>query len=1744
MRSIKTKVFAYVLSALIALTMIPNFSTIFAEDVETVKDTSQTTVEQSADDQGTAVQPEQNEQKDQAGQDDSQAVSDEEDSEVAEPAENESAADESKDSSSQDQNKEKDTDNSETAADTSDSESQDSGEKDEQEEAYPAADFEKTLSGMTVRINAPEGALPEGVSVSVEAVAKSEVKDSVNKLIDDAKVVKAVDITFYNEKGKEIEPKKDVSVTFESKTFKDLDNASIVHIKDDGNAEDVADSRVNPDKAKATFKSDEFSVYVVVETGENARLSVVFHQADDETVTIKVKKADLDPDVIDTLIYDPGAGDVSGMVFGGWTTEEDYDAETESNTIDGVRDIVREELNKSYNDGDVLDIYAMLFKQFNVSYLDTHGTSLGLDVVKFRADSPATSHSYTVNMNYEAEDNDHHFEGWYVDEGGSNIEGYDPDAHEGKGTLYENDEEITIKGDVVFSVNAPEGRFLIFNENGKGATYNAPIFLETGETTYKPCPDEDMKRFGYTFDGWYNGTEDDEGNINLTTPFEFGGTISDHTTIYAKWSANTSAKYTVIFWTQNSKSIGKETLDPDTDYDLKASAVVEGGEVGEAIPYEIVNNGAEDYAKIDGENYHYTGFCAKAPAEDVIITAEGDAVLNIYYDRIKYNLRFYLYRQQGNGNNSYSYAQNSNAGRNVWGIATWYENTSQGNMPTTTYGLTKTESTIGGYYGYYFVLSAYYGEDISSKWPTYEQITGPANNRQPVSFIMMNGAALKGNGPNDNGWGDGRDTVKGTITVLDDKILGATDDVNGNYLIVRFNSYNTWNYHICFETPEGGSYEEDHIVVARSSNTNVTQQSPPQFEGFEYVGRSDRYETGTPQNRIYNVDFRYKRLKYKVNYMDGLYIDGNGSTVKVKTDNELSQSADIAYGATIPTGVKNYVPDLPEGEAGYVFEGWYADKACTTKYEFGTMPIGGITVYAKWREIQYRVFLHPNAGTDPTLEWGDDNVAMTFRVSFGGKVSTPTGVRTGYEFAGWYWDKACKRGFNSKAFVLNEETVPSTPAYNKETDFTDKMNKWGNVSGDSTHAGPWNSDLTGDGGKERFWITKKLDLYAKWRSVTDGSNGITVVYDAEDGYFPGDAHPSTRTDEHLYVDKAEAVGGAASTPNDDDKYFLYWVLQTWDPDAKEYTDTDTHILPSEDYTVLLSNAEPYITKWVNPKNEDDEVAPTDPNSLTPPDDVHTKIGEATYTVKLRAEYGDREAPTQTHIIWYANGGTGGDDGFVLDPEAGKSLKVNESIDIRPADTFTREGYKFLGWAREGFTDKEPLNDDGTINKSAFSEDDDAELWLEWDGEKFTEKGTDITAEYIAADEAAPYQELYAVWCKKLKITIKDKTTTYNGAEQSGYGAPESVTGTGSDIDTDEYKIEGLEDGDELTISGYAPSKGTNAGTYNNGSFEDAVIKITRNGKDVTKKYDIETIAGKLKIDPTDVTVTITGDNNTTDYDGEEHGVSGYDVQISDPLYTEDDFTFSGTAEAKRTDAGTTDMGLLEGQFTNTNENFNVTFEVIDGYQTINPIDVTVTITGHNNTTKYDSEEHSVSGYDVQISNPLYTEADFTFSGTAEAARTDVGTTHMQLDSDQFENMNENFNVTFEVTDGYQRITEPDKVVVTITGHNNTTAYDGEEHSVSGYDVQISNPVYTEDDFTFSGTAEAKRTDAGKTDMGLAEDQFENTNPSFTDVEFVVIDGYQTISPINVTVTITGHNNTTDYDGEEHSVSGYDVEFSN
>ena len=91
--------------------------------------------------------------------------------------------------------------------------------------------------------------------------------------------------------------------------------------------------------------------------------------------------------------------------------------------------------------------------------------------------------------------------------------------------------------------------------------------------------------------------------------------------------------------------------------------------------------------------------------------------------------------------------------------------------------------------------------------------------------------------------------------------------------------------------------------------------------------------------------------------MDGSYFDGNGNKIDTGTS-QLEVKEGILYQADVSAN-NTYEPShIP---TGYVFEGWCVDDACTTTYNFDKMPKGGITVYAKWRQIQYRVFLHPMA---------------------------------------------------------------------------------------------------------------------------------------------------------------------------------------------------------------------------------------------------------------------------------------------------------------------------------------------------------------------------------------------------------------------------------------------------------------------------------------------------------------------------------------------------------------------------------------------------------------------------------------------------------------------------------------------------------------------------------------------------------------------------------------------------------------
>ena len=360
--------------------------------------------------------------------------------------------------------------------------------------------------------------------------------------------------------------------------------------------------------------------------------------------------------------------------------------------------------------------------------------------------------------------------------------------------------------------------------------------------------------------------------------------------------------------------------------------------------------------------------------------------------------------------------------------------------------------------------------------------------------------------------------------------------------------------------------------------------------------------------------------------------------------------------------------------------------------------------------------------------------------------------------------------------------------------------------------------------------------------------------------------------------------------------------------------------------------------------------------------------------------------------------------------------------------------------------------------------------------------------------------------KNVELEANSKTVPYNGQEQSvsGFtGAPNGVTFVG------------------ITEPSAA---GTDVGTYW-AEFEKDKDKpgYPLNKVDTTGKY-IVTAAnpGTLTINPVDeVVVTITGHNDTVPYDGDEHTVTGYDVSISNDLYKEGDFTFSGTAEAKGTDAGTYPMGLKAEQFSNNNENFKkVTFVVEDGSLTINKRNVVLTSETASKT--YDGT--ALTKPIVKVTGDGFVAGEVSdIKATGSVTHVSAGEVTNTITYTEGTNFKEsNYNIT--KTEGKLSITPLGGVVVTIKGQTKTVTYDGEEHTAWKYDViDISDPLYIKapdevPNFWNKNAKGARGTDAGTYAMGWEAADFENTNTNFSNVEFVVVDGKLEISKRSVKLT--------------------------
>lgn len=170
--------------------------------------------------------------------------------------------------------------------------------------------------------------------------------------------------------------------------------------------------------------------------------------------------------------------------------------------------------------------------------------------------------------------------------------------------LYDTTTKIAADGSTVVEIYYDRNYYLMTFDLDGGYGVE-PIYARYG--TKIDVDNTKLKKAGYTFDGW-------DKEIPKTMPAE-------NTAYKAKWKADGNVDYTVVFWYENA----------DDDNYSYAGDVKKNAEIGTSLS-------SSDYKDEGRDKEHFTYNSAKA--ETVTVKGDGSTVLNVYYTRNKYTLKF------------------------------------------------------------------------------------------------------------------------------------------------------------------------------------------------------------------------------------------------------------------------------------------------------------------------------------------------------------------------------------------------------------------------------------------------------------------------------------------------------------------------------------------------------------------------------------------------------------------------------------------------------------------------------------------------------------------------------------------------------------------------------------------------------------------------------------------------------------------------------------------------------------------------------------------------------------------------------------------------------------------------------------------------------------------------------------------------------------------------------------------------
>lgn len=586
-----------------------------------------------------------------------------------------------------------------------------------------------------------------------------------------------------------------------------------------------------------------------------------------------------------------------------------------------------------------ITLYAHFNTEYLIQYKDQHGTVIDSKEAKRGELTPKCTANLTPPVG-------EHFSYWYTE-----------------GDLTEtpfNFDASKVSKNLVLVPKFSKERTILFISEGSQVD---PEYIDEGSSIIKP---RDPVRDGYTFSHW--STKENGSNH-----YDFNQPVSSDLTLYAVWIPK-KVQYTIAYWMEKPNVL----KDPGTDksnYNFAWSTVKSDGESGKNVTVD--KDLADRLKNADPHGQSALKYSTYSFSDSQIISGNGQTIINVYYKRNTYHVKFELKRSdaqmQANGNtftgkDSTIYAISAKYGQDIESL--WPNNpsvadkhyyfegwkypsdsTSSGNM-TTGNPMTLTSNLIS---------------TKENKMDLTLTANYSASDKENVRKMYVESFRNSGEKFEDRYY-DLFDTQKyysSSSNYIEDPIYGfnfykreSQDSYSGKYYYLR-------NKHTLTYNTQGGEFQGDGQTTTKKYEETIEPPAAPVREGYIFDGwylDSDFREkvdfdkfTMPDSNETFFA--KWESDQNTVRYFDSL--GGNQLLVQGYADNEhVSFPSDYVKGET-------YI----DGKG--LFNGWFWQLG-SSSFEFSdTIPVThAIDLFAKWQTDNFHVSydLGEGSGTTPKDE--------------------------------------------------------------------------------------------------------------------------------------------------------------------------------------------------------------------------------------------------------------------------------------------------------------------------------------------------------------------------------------------------------------------------------------------------------------------------------------------------------------------------------------------------------------------------------------------------------------------------------------------------------------------------------------------------------------------------------------------------------------------------------------------------------